>query len=290
MAGRSGRLAPPPARAIVASVNDHVIPRLKERHGIASDSGAVCDELASPRSETMHPPSQAVAERANFSQDDIAAFARALMAFGNDGWQTLLSNHAARLPARVAIRDELFQGAARQLGEWWSSDEATMVDVTVATSRLQAALESLPHRPADGRGPRLLLTPAPDDTHVFGLIVLADALREARWSVRLEVRADLRGLTQALKTQEWDAVGIGIAAGRYVEGATKLATALRNRMGRAQTPIIAGGAGIEGNEDMLLQAGFAAMITPGSGMVERVHEAVERATKRYAASAEGGRT
>lgn len=270
--------------AIVCSLTDHVIPRLRERHGVSTGSPnakAETDAAFAPPAEASHRDRAERAEAPAFTREDVAAFAAALMAVGDGGWRASFRKHLREGAGRAQLRDGLLAPTASLLGDLWCSDDATMVDVTVATSRLQVALEELPGEPRDGSGARMLLTRAPGDTHVFGLFMLADTLREANWSVRVELRSDASVLERSLATRGFDVVGIGVAATRYVPAAAKLAEALLGgSCGQRGIPLLAGGPGTVGGADALRRAGFAAVIAPGPDVAAAVSSAMATIPQR----------
>ena len=261
--------------AIAASLSDQIIPRLRERHGIERTSG----EPDQARNEASQPINASERSKASstkaFSANAVAAFTQALMADGDGAWRRLLDRHTSDGMARETIRDDLLVRSAERLGQLWTEDTVTMVDVTVATSRMQAALDSLPARPANGSGHRMLLTQAVGETHVFSLFMLADMLREHGWSVEVELHPDATRISRRASGQAIDVVGIGIAATRFVPSAITLTRTLRNGpLGRSGIPIVAGGTGVVGSADVLVEGGFTAAIAPGDSIITALETAI----------------
>jgi methanogenic corrinoid protein MtbC1 len=84
---------------------------------------------------------------------------------------------------------ELLAPAARRLGLLWDDDRCDFMEVTVGLQRLQQILRTL--RP-EGSGERtgaaarnrILLAPAPGETHVFGVAIVEKFFVDAGWDVR----------------------------------------------------------------------------------------------------------
>ena len=262
-------------KAIAASLNEEIIPRLRARHGVHAPSERSEGNERRASVQQVCATSKRSTADGSFEPVEIEAFARALMAAGDGNWRDAFADQVDRVRDRPTLRDGLLAPAAARLGEWWTTDDASMVDVTVATARLQAALEALPGAPRDGAGSRMLLMPAPGDTHVFGLFMLADALREADWSVRVELRPDPVRINRIMASDRFDVIGIGIAATRFGPAAIDLLNALRSgARERSQAVFMAGGPGAEPNRTALLAAGFSAVVAPGTRIADRVNAAL----------------
>lgn len=280
----TGRTHPNRSRstnALAHSLTDQVIPKLRERHGNASAiEPPVERQRVATKGNSDSARDEAVRDNP-FTQNVVDDFTLALMANGDAAWREKFGKHINRVRNRRTVRDGLLAPAAAKLGEMWCSDDATMVDVTVATSRLQAALQELPGESRDRDGMGVILLPAPSDTHVFGLFVLADALREDGWRVRVELRPDVRKVDRLLQQGGWDAIGVGLAAERFVDTAIDFARALRKiRRGTGMIPILAGGGGTTSCEETLLSGGFDAVVGPGDDITARLADAIQAVSQR----------
>ena len=149
---------------------------------------------------------------------EIRGFADILLSQSED---RLVLAHLDGLRARGLSIDvlylDLFQPAARYIGELWHADLCSFVDVTLAIGTMQKLLRTFgpdfhkSGRPADGS--RLaLLAPLPGDQHTFGLSMVAEFFRRGGWSVWSTPYgsiADLGDLVQGT----WFAV-VGFSASR----------------------------------------------------------------------------
>ncbi len=90
--------------------------------------------------------------------------------------------------AERILRD-LVTPTARTMGEEWTQDRCTFVDVTLVTGRLQRIVRSLAQRDPLGmdepesNAPAVLVSSLPRQQHTLGLLVVAEFFRRARWQV-----------------------------------------------------------------------------------------------------------
>ena len=89
---------------------------------------------------------------------------------------------------------DLLAPSARLMGEMWTADQVSFVDVTLGLSRIQQLLRQLRNM-TDGSAVsavnkgRALLVPAPGEQHTFGLRVVEEFLLRDGWEVRSNLRA-----------------------------------------------------------------------------------------------------
>jgi hypothetical protein len=99
----------------------------------------------------------------------------------------------------------LFEPAARTLGDLWSEDNCSELDVTIGLCRLQTAMRLLgartaaPVKPGKLR-PVVLVAPEPGELHRLGAAMDSDVLWDAGWAPHCEYptdNADLQGMVAA---------------------------------------------------------------------------------------------
>ncbi|TVP58310.1 MAG: cobalamin B12-binding domain-containing protein [Gemmatimonadales bacterium] len=90
--------------------------------------------------------------------------------------------------AERILRD-LVTPTARTMGEEWTQDRCTFVDVTLVTGRLQrivrslAQIDPLGQDQPESSAPAVLVSSLPRQQHTLGLLVVAEFFRRARWQV-----------------------------------------------------------------------------------------------------------
>ncbi len=195
------RLSPDSAAALISAIEGEIIPRLM----------------------LAHQSEQAAAATGPAQEDKITL---------EDRERFLVSvTHESATEARRAIGDLLERGVtqetllldllastARRLGELWEEDRLDFTDVTIGLCRLHQVLreQGAPWPddagPSPGsRAPRILLTTACADQHVFGVLLVAEFFRRASWRVRSEPGAGRVELSALLAAQHFDVVGLSAA-------------------------------------------------------------------------------
>lgn len=122
-------------------------------------------------------------------------------------------------------------GAARRLGEWWESDEASFAQVIAGSGRIYAIMRGL--RPIfaepDQAMPNksAMFAVVPGETHLLGVKMAADLLRADDWDIDLQLPETHDALIDAVSQQSPKIIGLS-AAGEYaLPDLAKLVVAIR---------------------------------------------------------------
>jgi MerR family transcriptional regulator, light-induced transcriptional regulator len=134
--------------------------------------------------------------------DLLAAFHAAAIEQTHDAMEAFLRDLVRQKIPAATVADLYIPALARRLGEDWLDDRVSFMEVTLASSRMQAMLRAMGSAwTADLAGPgqsaALLLVVPPNEQHALGAMVLLGQLRRMGVSVRLSVapdRAELRTL------------------------------------------------------------------------------------------------
>jgi methanogenic corrinoid protein MtbC1 len=258
------RAAPPPLSARPDSRRQSVVTGRIARIARAIEADVVPRLVARGLPDAAPRPTEQEVERmaALAIADDVAdaiAFAEALGARG------------VPVPALLL---HLLSPAAARLGDWWSEDRCSFVDVTLGLMHLQQVLQALSpvllpdvSAPADVR--RILLLPAPGEQHVFGLSVVAEFFRRGGWDVALEPADDAASALRLVR-QGWFTV-IGLSAGT-AERAAELASliaALRRASCNPDVAVLVGGAAFRARPELAREVGADGMAGDGEQAVRQ---------------------
>ncbi|TNC13794.1 cobalamin B12-binding domain-containing protein [Methylobacterium terricola] len=159
----------------------------------------------------------------------------------------------------------LMAPTARHIGRLWEEDACDFVQVTTAMARLRRLVHDLETlcldpRPVDPASRRVLLVPAPAETHTFGLTLAAHFLAEAGWEVTTSVDNHLADALERLRAEWFDVIGLSLSCDvcldRLVASVPVLRRASRNRDLR----VIVGGPAFHGRPDRVRLVGADAAV------------------------------
>lgn len=173
------------------------------------------------------------------AQDTIAELCRSLVAPD--------PNAAARIAQDVlaagATVEDLYlhylAPAARMLGQWWTEDDLSFMQVTTATARIFATLRALDghDRPAVPRPCReALFAAVPGETHTLGVRMAADLFRRKGWDITLELGLPHDALVDRITDARPALVGLSAAGAHAAPALARLIVALRTTV---PAPVIA---------------------------------------------------
>ncbi len=124
------------------------------------------------------------------SADAIDVLAVALISRDQDAGSEIIAELQSRdIPSERIYLDYLAL-AARKLGEWWSSDKATFVEVTLGTGRIYAIMRAMAEDFEPTKKPTAkaaMFCAVPGETHSLGVRMAADLFRKRGWRVDLKV-------------------------------------------------------------------------------------------------------
>lgn len=108
-------------------------------------------------------------------------------------------------------------GAARLLGEWWTEDHVSFVEVTVGSSRIYSIMRGLSHLftpPGPVEVKSAAFATVPGETHVLGVRMAHDIFCKEGWEIDLQVGRSHDDLVEVLSEPGTNIIGLS-AAGRH---------------------------------------------------------------------------
>lgn len=187
-----------------------------------------------------------VHERRKVLAEDIDEFTRLLLAHdAGVARQFVEIVHRQGVPLEQ-ISLGLLAPAARQLGVWWEQDVCTFMQVTIGLSRLHTVLRGLTQDVSitdgsDSPGRRVLLIPVPGEQHRFGLCVVAEFMRRARWDVWSEFPETNRDLAKLVRKTWFAVVGISAGSETRVDAICSAIAMLREHSRNPRLAVMVGG-------------------------------------------------
>ncbi len=220
--------------ALASVVEAEIVPRLlaaqQVRFGAAPSAVAAGAEgvpLADGEAQAAPPPALDSAGDAF-----IAAFAAELIRGDHAAIRLRIEELSqGGLPAE-SICLQVLAPAARHLGELWTDDRCSFLDVTTGTVLLHGIMNGL--RPAfcygavDGVRPRCaMLVTAPGEQHRFGLAMLAEFFRNDQWQVSLPIGKTIAQIAALAAARPLDMVGFSAGSDRQLGALAACIAALR---------------------------------------------------------------
>ncbi|UEM01350.1 cobalamin B12-binding domain-containing protein [Skermanella rosea] len=141
---------------------------------------------------------------------------------------------------------DLLAPAARHLGDLWTNDICHFGDVTIGLCRLQQVLRDF--SPAflneastrdDGR--RALLMSVPGGQHTFGISMVAEFFRRARWDVTTGAPVARDELIRTVRSQWFSVVGLSVSCEVQVEVLASTIRLIRRASRNPAVGIMVGG-------------------------------------------------
>ena len=186
-------------------------------------------------------------EQATFSPPERHAFITALLSDDGALAGDLADAYLAHGRAPETILMELFAWSARELGELWSDDQVSFVDVTIGLCRLHEALHRIseqsdaPAKPEAAEAPTILIAVAPGEQHVFGVLMAGELFRKQGWSVTTETSGDAATITALMASRRYDMAGLSISHDGATDGVTRLIKAMRKASKNPAIKLVVGG-------------------------------------------------
>ncbi|WP_246162304.1 cobalamin B12-binding domain-containing protein [Roseovarius faecimaris] len=206
----------------------------------------------------------------------VARLGEALMSESEVEHQTVVASLIASGASSNDIYQYYIPEASRFLGEKWVRDEASFVDVTVGSARLQALFRDRTEGDAYAHlldrsiplGQSVLMVIPEFEQHSLGAFVAADGLRRHGVWVRMAIGLNNEELCRLVFSNRFSMLGVTLATWKSVEHSAELIGYLRSHAENLP-PIVAGGRVVEDRNLVAQRSGvdFA---------VKSVHEAVER--------------
>lgn len=148
------------------------------------------------------------------SEEAIEAFCAMLVAGDYRGAEKMLSGLTAQRQSYARIADGLLSEAARRLGARWQDDRLSFADVSVAVAQIFRLNQAFRQRnvPIRRGAERLaLFVTLPGQSHNLGLVLAAEAFRNAGWQVEMHLDAPMQEVLDAARRLRPELVGLTIS-------------------------------------------------------------------------------
>lgn len=154
------------------------------------------------------------------------------------------------------LRSELFEPAARYLGELWDQDRLGFAEVTMGLARLQHLVHAFSGGGAapdhDDRRRALMLT-APGEQHSLGNSMVQESLRAEGWHVSSCPSADARHIAGVVAREWFGVVGFSASTDDHIDDLAQAVTAVRESSLNRSVGIMVGGPAFAGRPGLALE-------------------------------------
>jgi MerR family transcriptional regulator, light-induced transcriptional regulator len=180
-------------------------------------------------------------------ENEISRFVTVLKGFDEAALDAYVSGMLRRGLSADRFLLELAAPAARLIGEEWEDDRCDFVDVTLATGRLQRQVRSFgtrlpcadPVEPAER--PSILLASPAGQSHTLGLLMVAEFLHAAGWTVQLGAPFDDVPTLDLVSARSLDVLGLSISMSESVDSVREEIRRIRRRSRNRSIAILVGG-------------------------------------------------
>lgn len=179
--------------------------------------------------------------------------------------------------ASATLLLDLVTPTARRLGEMWTADLCSFVDVTVGLWRLQQIVGALgvpPHELFGAPRRRVLLSVAPGEQHTLGLLMVAEFFRRASWEVESLVGSGTEPLLARVAAEPFAVVGLTAGSSLRLGAVGALIRALRQASANRQLVILLGGPAFLARPELARELGADATALDGPTAVQRAESLV----------------
>ena len=141
---------------------------------------------------------------------------------------------------------DLLAPAARRLGTLWETDDVDFFAVSLGLARLQTIVRDLSTDAPDddasrGLGGTVLLVPELGEQHTFGLQLVGEFFRRARWDVWMEQPDSAEDYLQLVGDEHFSVVGLAVGSESRLEHvASRIASTRRASRNRAVYVMVGG--------------------------------------------------
>ncbi len=220
------------AAGLFRAIEGEIIPRLMLAH-------------RSP--EPVEAPTSGGPELVCVTAEDRERFLEKVLNDSATASSSLVDELLERGVSRETLFLDLLANTARRLGELWEEDRCDFTDVTIGLCRLHQVLRerSTPSTrmglPLGLDAPRILLSTACADQHVFGVVMVAEFFRREGWHVWSEPGAARSTLVDLLAEERFDVLGLSAACSALSEEVAEEVEALRRASKNLDLRVLVGG-------------------------------------------------
>lgn len=180
---------------------------------------------------------------------------------------------------------DLLGPAARRLGDFWSDDQVSFADVTIALGRLQQVVRELSlHGPQEegfaSQGRAALFAPAPGEQHTFGLVIIEEFFRRSGWRTWTELGGVRDEILGAVRAHKFDLFGMTASSDDGLDQIAELIMSIRSASRNRDISIMVGGRLFLERPELVGQIGADAMAVDAKEAVLKAEATVRQLARQ----------
>ncbi len=228
--------------------NDHNTALLPDRDYVQTSADLIALKATLPREAVISVAREVLSQLASRvadaapRTDSVTRLSRALIDDDPRAAAIEIEAHHKRGVSVEALLLGYLGPAARQLGEWWETDEITFATVTIGTGRIYAIMRMLNRLLPIATVPEhkaALVASVPGETHVLGARMAADLMRDKGWTIDLEMGLEHEELMESIASSGHLVLGLSAAGEHALPALARLVLAVQ--MAHPQIAIFVGG-------------------------------------------------
>ncbi|MGE0594866.1 MAG: B12-binding domain-containing protein [Hyphomonadaceae bacterium] len=200
------------------------------------------------------------------------------------GHDSLLAIIGALLQQGVPMESiylDLLGPAARRLGEFWSDDQVSFADVTIALGRLQQVVRELSlHGPAEegvaSNGRAALFAPAPGEQHTFGIVIIEEFFRRSGWRTWTELSGAPEEVVGAVQAHRFDVFGMTVSSDDRLDQIAPMIMSIRRASRNRDINVMVGGRLFLERPELVAKIGADTMASDAKEAVLKAEVAVRQ--------------
>jgi methanogenic corrinoid protein MtbC1 len=176
---------------------------------------------------------------------------------------------------------DLLGPAARRLGEFWTDDQVSFADVTIALGRLQQVVRELSlHGPVEegaaSAGRAALFAPAPGEQHTFGVVIVEEFFRRSGWRTWTELSGAELEVIGAVQAHRFDVFGMTLSSDERLDQVVPLLMSIRRASRNRDIRVMVGGRLFLERPELVAKIGADAMAADAKEAVLKAEAAVRQ--------------
>lgn len=193
-----------------------------------------------------------------FTALEITAFSDKVLGATTDELEQFVRHMRGHAPAITPLLTNLLAPAARHLGELWNEDLCDFLDVTIAMSKLKrliAAFQDSHFEVVLDPRHRALLLCLPGEQHLFGLEIVAEAMRLAGWEVVIAKGESVNGQAALIRRDWYGICGLTLSASAGLSDTARTIDMIRHASLNRNLGVLVGGQAFIGQPQLAAQVG-----------------------------------